>query len=698
MLRHRFIITAVIALVLLSLASLVTQAAPTAPAVMSFQGYVAVNGVPFDGTGQFKFAIVNSSGTAAFWTNDGTGLSAAPFEPNGSVSLDVNGGVFNVLLGDPSLNMAPLPDSLFVQADRSLRVWFNDGTHGFQMLSPDAALATTPFAFNADRLDGMDADVFVTDGEVNSLMSAADYITMTLADTRYAAASHTQPWGSLTGVPSGLDDGDGDALAALNCADSDIPKWSAVTLTWTCAADDSGTAYTAGDGLTLAGAQFGVDATVTRDGEVDDLVAAAGYITRTLADGLYAPNTHQHDSAYVNEGQAGSVTAAMLVDGAALAEIADDDGAGSGLDADLLDGLSSVAFAAAAHDHDARYYTETELSTDTAALVHWNNLTAVPAGFADNVDNDSGGDITAVTAGGGLTGGGTSGAVTLSADTTYLQRRITGSCSAGSWVRAVNADGTVTCETNSGAPYQNVIIVAKSGGDFTSIQAALDSIVDASAGNPYLVRVGPGVYSERVTMKPFVDIEGAGESATRITAAGGAITVATVTGASNAELRFLTVENTGSGQYAQAIFLSNASPKITNVTLLASGSTYGYGVGIYASSAPTLTNVTANIAGPGYNSVIYNSDSTPVIQGSTLRASGGSVGNYAIWVGTGTVQTLNSTLVAGNPVRVQTTAAYARIASSKLDGGANLNYGPSNALICAGVWDENYAFYMSTCP
>jgi len=264
--------------------------------------------------------------------------------------------------------------------------------------------------------------------------------------------------------------------------------------------------------------------------------------------------------------------------------------------------------------------------------------------------------------------------------------------------KKVNADGTVTCETNSGAPYQNVIIVAKSGGDFTSIQAALDSIVDASAGNPYLVRVGPGVYSERVTMKPFVDIEGAGESATRITAAGGAITVATVTGASNAELRFLTVENTGSGQYAQAIFLSNASPKITNVTLLASGSTYGYGVGIYASSAPTLTNVTANIAGPGYNSVIYNSDSTPVIQGSTLRASGGSVGNYAIWVGTGTVQVLNSTLVAGNPVRVQTTAAYARIASSKLDGGSNLNYGPSNALICAGVWDENYAFYMSTCP
>ena len=38
-------------------------------------------------------------------------------------------------------------------------------------------------------------------------------------------------------------------------------------------------------------------------------------------------------------------------DGAALAEILDDDGSGSGLDADLLDGLDSSAFAAAAHNH-----------------------------------------------------------------------------------------------------------------------------------------------------------------------------------------------------------------------------------------------------------------------------------------------------------------------------------------------------------
>src|SRR4030095_7041831 len=49
------------------------------------------------------------------------------------------------------------------------------------------------------------------------------------------------------------------------------------------------------------------------------------------------------------------------------------------------------------------------------ATAPWSGILGKPAGFADDVDNDSGGDITAVTtaAGSGLTGGSATGAVSL---------------------------------------------------------------------------------------------------------------------------------------------------------------------------------------------------------------------------------------------------------------------------------------------
>ncbi len=201
--------------------------------------------------------------------------------------------------------------------------------------------------------------------------------------------------------------------------------------------------------------------------------------------------------------------------------------------------------------------------------------------------------------------------------------------------------------------YAQTVVVAKSGGDFTSVQAALGSITDASAGKHYLVWVGPGTYNERVQMKPFVDIEGAGELATRITAPGGGgfgAGSSVVSGASDAELRHLTVENTGGGSaYAVAIFNAsasprlsnvtatgagadsnrgvenaNSSPKMTNVTVTAAGGNDAFAVANSGGSSPTMTGVTAKASGADYNVGVNNAGSSPTMTDVTATADGGS--------------------------------------------------------------------------
>jgi hypothetical protein len=177
--------------------------------------------------------------------------------------------------------------------------------------------------------------------------------------------------------------------------------------------------------------------------------------------------------------------------------------------------------------------------------------------------------------------------------------------------------------------YAQTVVVAESGGDFTSVQAALDSITDASAGKHYLVWVGPGTYNEQVQMKPFVDIEGAGELATKITASvGGGFDAGSsvVSGADDAELRHLTAENTGgSGEYVMAIFNGSASPRLSNVTATASGGP-DINVGVNnAGSSPTMTDVTATASGAGGNAAFGMSNSGgsfPTMTDVTAKGSG----------------------------------------------------------------------------
>ncbi len=221
----------------LAFAALATVATPrlhaALPDAVPYQGRVAVEGVSFTGTGQFRFALyehttgdfataraqasitngfvtsitVTDSGsgysnavtvsfdggggsgatatatvvrgviTAITVTATGTGYTSAPKvgitdpaaptqlwnnavgattgalgQPSSAVSLPVVNGLYAAGLGDTALtNMAALPVSLAPAAGKRafVRVWFNDGTHGTQLLSPDTELRAVPFAREA---------------------------------------------------------------------------------------------------------------------------------------------------------------------------------------------------------------------------------------------------------------------------------------------------------------------------------------------------------------------------------------------------------------------------------------------------------------------------------------------------------------------------------------------------------------------
>jgi len=193
--------------------------------------------------------------------------------------------------------------------------------------------------------------------------------------------------------------------------------------------------------------------------------------------------------------------------------------------------------------------------------------------------------------------------------------------------------------THGGVGYANVIVVAKSGGVLTSIQAALDIITDNTEANPYLICVAPGTYQERVTMKPYVDIQGAGQNVIRILYGGSSLAnTGTVVGASNAELRDVTVENSGGANYAIAIYNAAASPRITRVTALArSSSVAAYGVSNVQGAAPILFDmrITAQATGVTGQFIrgVSNEGASPEMTHLVITAQGGTGTNsaYGIW-------------------------------------------------------------------
>jgi hypothetical protein len=222
---------------------------------------------------------------------------------------------------------------------------------------------------------------------------------------------------------------DADTLAALGCSTSQVAKWNGTA--WACAADldtnSGGTVSSVGTGLGLQGGP------ITGSGTVDLRLYGTGGLSKALGAGSNELGI-----------AASGVTSGMLLDGAVAT-------------ADLANGAVTGAKTDAA--------TVQARVSGTCAAGNYVRAVAQDGTVTCGADANAGGDVTGVTAGSGLSGGGLSGDVTLTVDTASIQNRVSGTCAAGSSIRVVNADGSVTCEADDSAVYTGTSPIVVTGTD-----------------------------------------------------------------------------------------------------------------------------------------------------------------------------------------------------------------------------------------
>jgi len=194
-----------------------------------------------------------------------------------------------------------------------------------------------------------------------------------------------------------------------------------------------------------------------------------------------------------------------------------------------------------------------------------------------------------------------------------------------------------TRQTSAPLVYAETLFISPRGTTAENGIALLDAmgaITDATGSKRYLIRLEGGVYNlavESLSLKPFVDIEGAGQEATFITGNKDSNSSGVINGASYCELRNLTIEHTGGGEFAIAFYNSSTYPRLTRVTIKASNANSAYAMH-NTSGYPTIDQATFLASGTAqFNCAVYNAGSAlPTLKNTAARASGATI-NFAIW-------------------------------------------------------------------
>ena len=174
----------------------------------------------------------------------------------------------------------------------------------------------------------------------------------------------------------------------------------------------------------------------------------------------------------------------------------------------------------------------------------------------------------------------------------------------------------------------------------TALQNALAGISSPSDTNRWLLKIEPGIYDLQagsLQMRPWVDIEGSGINVTTIRSS-----QTTIRGASNAELRMLTVEAIGnqSGSPAPeviAMFNENANPRVYRVKFKTQGpnsETWGMR---NLSSAPKIEECEFSVSGGvflakglTFVNFISTGERSSIVRSRIVVSGTGTV--YGVWM------------------------------------------------------------------
>ena len=212
-------------LVLVALFSLPALGDP--PAELDYQGKILVSDIPLTGPGYFKYAIDDLAGSVNYWAHDGT----ASGEPATYLTNDCYNGVFSVRLGAAPMTAID-PDIFQNGNDLYLRVWFSEDQVTFNEMLPSQKLVSSPYAVNADQVDGYDADELIAAAtnaftETDPVFGASDVAGVTASDISNWNAAYG--WGdhSMVGYLTAETDPVFGASAAAGIMAGDIANWDA---------------------------------------------------------------------------------------------------------------------------------------------------------------------------------------------------------------------------------------------------------------------------------------------------------------------------------------------------------------------------------------------------------------------------------------------------------------------------------------